>query len=93
MGKNILLFLSIILLSNMAYADCVCSCVNGQNIPICSSSIDIRPICPPKICPIVPPSITPINPPNIPPIGTSQCSMHQVYNNYTNRYEWQQLCN
>ena len=91
-SKKVILFISIILLSNTANADCVCSCVNGQNIPICSNSIDVRPVCPPKICPIVPPSIEPINPPRIPPIGTSQCTQHQVYNDYTGIYEWKQLC-
>ena len=75
-----------------AKADCVCSCVNGENIALCSSTLDIEPICPPKICPIVPPSIRPIETPSIPPIGTTSCRNEQVYNQYTRRYEWQRVC-
>lgn len=92
MEKLTLSLFTILLVSNIANATCVCSCVNGQNIPICSNSIDVRPVCPPKICPIVPPSVAPINTPRVPPVGTNQCTQHQVYNNYTGRYEWKQLC-
>jgi len=41
--------------------------------PLCQSSIDLPPICPPTICPIASPSIAPINPATLPPLGTSQC--------------------
>lgn len=92
MNRLVLSILTILLISNVSNASCVCSCVNGQNIPICSNSIDVRPICPPKVCPIVPPSVAPINTPRVPPVGTSQCTQHQVYNSYTGRYEWRQLC-
>lgn len=37
-----------------ANAACQCACVNGQVQPVCTSSIDIRPICTPRVCPIVP---------------------------------------
>ena len=53
--------------------------VNGSNQPICDSSIDLRPICGPKVCPIEPPSIKPINPPTIAPIGTKECIQEQVW--------------
>jgi hypothetical protein len=52
-----------------AFAGCVCRCVNGSVQAICSSTLDIQPICAPQICPIVPPSIAPIQTPTIPPIG------------------------
>ena len=92
MKKLALSLLTLLIISNMANANCVCSCVNGQNIPICSNSIDLRPVCPPKVCPIAQPSVTPINTPTIPPMGTSHCKQQQVYNNFTRRYEWKQLC-
>ena len=50
-----------------AFAGCVCRCVNGAVQGICSSSIDILPICAPQVCPIVPPSNAPIQSPPIPP--------------------------
>lgn len=75
-----------------ASAACTCQCVNGTVTPLCSSTLDISPICSPVICPITPPSIAPINPITIPPIGTSNCSMQQVYNNHTRQYEWRQIC-
>jgi hypothetical protein len=75
-----------------AEAACSCHCVNGQVQALCTSPMDIQPICSPTICPIVPPSIRPIETPRLPPIGTTQCSNQQVYNPYTRQYEWKQLC-
>jgi len=75
-----------------AAAECVCKCVNGEVVPICTSSIDIEPICAPRICPITPPRIKPIDPPVIPPIGTRGCTNKQVYNEYTHQYEWRLVC-
>lgn len=79
-------------LSSAALASCTCECVNGQAQAMCSSAIDIQPICPPRICPITPPSITPINPPTLPPLGTTECHQAQVLNPYTSQYEWRQVC-
>lgn len=87
-----LLLASCVGLVGKSLASCVCRCVGGQMQPLCSSSIDIPPICPPTICSIVPPSIAPIQAPTIPPIGTSQCSQRQVLNPYTQQYEWRRIC-
>lgn len=75
-----------------AAADCVCRCVNGTVQALCSSTLDVEPICAPAICPIVPPAIRPIDPPTLPPIGTTECRPEQVLNPATNRYEWRQVC-
>ena len=82
-----------------ANAHCVCRCVNGSVQPICSSEVDLPPICAPIICPIVPPSVTqmqpsvtPMQPAIVPPIGTSFCSLQQVPSPYTNQYEWRRVC-
>ncbi|MBM3512044.1 MAG: hypothetical protein FJX61_18190, partial [Alphaproteobacteria bacterium] len=61
-----------------AEAACQCTCVNGRPRALCTSALDIPPICGPEICPIVPPSIAPINPPRVPPIGTQNCRQAQV---------------
>ena len=82
----------LLLFSTHSFGNCVCRCVNGEMTPICSSSIDLPPICPPTICQLVPPSIQPISPPSLPPIGTSQCQNKQVLNPYSNRYEWKLIC-
>jgi hypothetical protein len=42
---------------------------NGQNQPLCSSTLDIPPIFPSLICPIQPPSISPIMPLQLAPLG------------------------
>jgi hypothetical protein len=76
-----------------ADASCVCRCVDGQVQPLCTSSIDLPPICALTICGIVPPSIAPIQTPGIPPLGTSSCSPRQVLNPATNQYEWRSICN
>jgi hypothetical protein len=73
-------------------ADCYCTCMNGENQPICENAIDLKPICAPKICPIEPPSIKPINPPTIPPIGTKNCRQEQVWDYNQNKYVWKQVC-
>jgi hypothetical protein len=82
-----------VLLTANADASCVCRCVDGEVQPLCSSSIDLPPICAPAICTIVPPSIAPIQNPGIPPLGTSSCSPRQVLNPATNQYEWRSICN
>jgi len=84
--------LFLLLRPEITLASCTCVCMNGENQPLCTSTLDIAPICPPKICPIEPPSIEPIQAPRIPPIGTTDCRMEQVYNQNTNRYEWVEVC-
>ena len=74
------------------FASCQCSCVSGQVRAICTSTLDIKPICSPRVCPITTPSIKPIQSPSIPPIGTKSCTQQQVYNEYTKRYEWKKVC-
>lgn len=75
-----------------AMAACQCMCVNGQVEAMCSSAIDLRPVCAPRVCPLTPPSVAPINRPRVPPIGTSECHMVQVLNPFSHRYEWKQVC-
>jgi len=87
-----LLMLVFFLLPLQAAADCQCVCMDGQVRVVCSSAIDLKPICPPRVCPITPPSIPPIQPPRVPPIGTETCTQKQVYNEYTRRYEWKEVC-
>ena len=79
-------------LSQPGDAACVCRCVNGNMQALCSSSIDLPPICPPTVCPITPPSVAPIQQPRVPPIGTTQCRQAQVVNPQTGRYEWREVC-
>jgi hypothetical protein len=74
-----------------ASAGCSCQCVNGQMQALCTSSMDIRPMCM-GMCGMAPPSIAPIAPMRMAPLGTSSCSMQQVQNRFSGRYEWQQVC-
>lgn len=78
--------------SGVAMADCRCVCMGGEVQAVCNSSLDLEPICPPRICPIAPPSVEPIPQPRVPPIGTSNCVQRQVYNDYTRKYEWKEIC-
>lgn len=87
----LVLALAVGLLSSLvASANCQCLCVNGNVEAICSSSIDVEPVCAPRICPIVPPSVRPIDPPRVPPIGTSQCRSEQVWDG--EKYVWVEIC-
>jgi hypothetical protein len=81
-----------ILIACGAHAQCVCRCSGGENVPFCSSTLDIPPICSPRVCPIAPPSIAPLPSLRLPPLGTSECRQQQVLNPYTNRYEWKSVC-
>ena len=92
--KKILLswmILSAILTTSLS-ASCRCACVNGEVRALCSSSLDIEPICAPRVCHITPPSIIPIQTPSVPPIGTSNCVQKQVYNENTGMYQWKKVC-
>ena len=70
---------------------CSCECVNGQMTPLCSSTLDIPPICT-GTCPLAMPGIAPISSPDMPPLGTKTCSNEQVYNSTTYQYEWRKVC-
>jgi len=92
----ILIVLLGLLLGGQAFAQktssCHCACVNGEVKALCSSSIDLPPVCGPSFCPIVPPSIKPVEPLRVPPVGTSNCRLKQVYNEHTKKYEWKSVC-
>ena len=79
-------------LSSSAYSACTCECINGEVQAICSSSLDLPPICASRICPLVPPSIASLDSLTLPPLGTSHCTNMQVYNSYTYQYEWEEVC-
>lgn len=88
----VLLLTGLAISSTNTDASCVCRCVNGEMQALCSSSIDLPPICPPTVCPITPPSIAPIQTPRVPPIGTTVCRQAQVFNQRTGQYEWREVC-
>jgi hypothetical protein len=84
--------IALVLLASGAHAECICRCVNGEVQPICRSSLDVAPVCAPRVCPITPPSVQPIQRPMVPPVGASDCRQAQVLNPYTGRYEWRTVC-
>jgi hypothetical protein len=81
-----------VLVPRSSDASCVCQCVNGEVEALCSSTIDVPPVCAPRVCPIVPPKVEPITPPTVPPVGTSRCQMVQVYDDETGQYVWRKVC-
>jgi hypothetical protein len=95
MNKYISFFLTLVValsFAKLVFADCYCACMNGINQPFCSSSIDIAPICSPRVCPIESPSIKPLPSLNFPPLGTTSCEQEQVYDDYEGRYVWREVC-
>lgn len=78
--------------SSGALAGCQCVCMDGEVRAICSSSLDIQPICMPRVCPIAPPSVEPVQMPRVAPVGTKSCTQKQIYNEQTGRYEWKEVC-
>lgn len=85
-------FMLLLLVSQSAFADCVCRCVNGQVQPICSSTMDLAPLCGAQLCPLTPSSLQPLTPPTLPPLGTTGCQNKQVLNPYSHQYEWKLIC-
>jgi hypothetical protein len=75
-----------------AKAACICRCVDGEMQPLCETTLEIPPACPPAICNIPPPAVRPIPAPAVPPIGTGECLPRQVQNPVTGTYEWRTLC-
>lgn len=78
--------------SGDAQTGCECKCVAGEVKALCSSAIDLRPVCAPRVCPIVPPALQPLPTQRLPPLGTRGCTQKQVYNERTFQYEWQEVC-
>lgn len=74
-----------------AEAGCSCQCVNGQNVPLCSSPFDLKPLCPPVLCPMALP-YTGLQPGGLPPLGSSGCRTVQVLNPMTMMYEARTVC-
>ncbi len=75
-----------------SHAACECKCVGGEVKPICQSTLDVAPVCAPRVCPITPPSVEPVAQPRVPPVGTRSCTQKQVYNEKTGKYEWKEIC-
>ena len=86
------LFVIIALALVNANAACICKCVNGTVEAICENAFELKPLCSPTICPLPTPSIAPLELPSLPPIGTTQCKKEQVYNEWTESYEWVEIC-
>lgn len=89
--RRFLLAAALLSTATAVRADCICECVNGAMQPVCSSSIDVPPICPPRVCPIAPPSIPPIDPPVVPPVGTSDCRSRRVCDEW-GHCTWRMMC-
>ena len=75
------------------YSKCVCKCINGEVQPICSSTMDLAPMCNNQMCPVTSMSIQPETPITTQiPMGATSCQNEQVYNSYTGQYEWKMIC-
>jgi hypothetical protein len=72
-----------------ALAGCSCSCVDGRVQASCSSSYDIKPICPAMPC--ATPSVRGITPVGPPSAGAHACREQQVCDSFR-RCEWKQMC-
>jgi len=73
-----------------AFASCDCRCIDGQAQAVCSSSLEVPPLCSGQSCPVSP-SMTPVAPLGG-AVGDSICDTVQVFNPRTRRYESRQAC-
>lgn len=90
--RGLLLFAAALLATSAAQAECACRCVNGEVRPICTSAMDLPPLCAPTLCPLTPPSLAPLQPMQLPPLGTQSCRQVQVLNPRTGQYQWRTVC-
>jgi hypothetical protein len=74
-----------------SHAECLCQCVNGEMQPLCQSTMDLPPLCPPRLCPLDGPALAPHQRPTLPPIGTTDCGQARVCDTYGN-CSWQTVC-
>jgi hypothetical protein len=93
--KAIALFLALafallLAFTSSVFASCECRCVDGESQAVCSSSLEVPPICSRQSCPVTP-SMSPVGPLN-PPIGSGLCDTVQVFNRRTGHYDTKQLC-
>lgn len=88
----ILLTLILFFYTKSVTAACSCRCVNGSVQALCSSTLEIPPICAPRICPSTSPSIKPFPSLKLNPMGTNSCSQKQVLNPNTGLYQWKRVC-
>lgn len=86
------LALALTIPSGSAEAACNCRCVDGKAQPVCSSSTDIPPFCPPASCPIAPPAKSPLDARDPAPAVKPGCETKQVYDPETRAYAWEQIC-
>ena len=90
-----LLALGSLLISWRADGACVCTCVEGQNVPLCSSPVEPHPACPAKKCPRttrMPQKTSPSINPTMPKPGSVGCRKIKIRNLRTGMYEWQTVC-
>lgn len=92
MARLVVTVIFAVVFAASAKASCRCQCVDGEMQPLCTSSIDIPPICAMTGCLLAPPAVAPIRPMPLPPLGTSECAQHQVFDPATRRYEWRTVC-
>ena len=72
-------------------AACRCVCVNGVKQNLCTSTLDIPRACI-GLCPLKNLSLKPLQPLKLKPLGTTSCTMKQVWNSWTNSYQWKRVC-
>jgi hypothetical protein len=89
----VMLFPAILVLAHpaVAHAGCTCQCINGHMQPLCDSTIDLPPLCPPTLCPLESPSLPPLETPTLPPLGTNSCHQARICDAYGN-CRWQEVC-
>ena len=92
--RNLMVTLILLNLTGVADAACRCVCIEGYSTPqpLCDSSIEVRPICAPRVCPVAQPSVPPVQAPVVPPVGTTNCQQEHVFNPFTGQYEWKTVC-
>ena len=80
-------------LSTCAWAECHCSCVNGQIEPVCASPSELPPVCAPRAC-----SARPLHAALIATKSSAlasaakQCHETEVLNPQTGAYVTKQVC-
>lgn len=83
-----------LLIAGSAYGRCDCTCIDGQMVPACTSSLEVPPLCTQQYC-SVQPSISPIGPIDSQvdnPVSKGVCETVLTTNPRTGRLQPRQVC-
>ena len=91
--KSLIAIAVLVCLSNVARADCECTCVGGEYQAVCDDSAEDKPECPTEICAIAPPvADEAAEEPYLPPARRRACRPEMAWDPVLREYRRMVVC-